>query len=129
MSLFRNNPYKLQKKIPQPFKHEIASWEEGICVLCGNKMEGTTYYCPICEKYYCIDCAVNNIGAKNVSAMYGTDFSANGKSNLIAETTVETCTSRPLSRRGRGRLRLTGGIPCPGERLRLINAGRVAMSP
>lgn len=74
MSLFRNNPYKLQKKIPQSFKHEIASWEEGICVLCGNKMEGTTYYCPICEKYYCIDCAVNNIGAKMCPQCTGLTF-------------------------------------------------------
>ncbi|MCK5609156.1 hypothetical protein KAR91_45195 [Candidatus Pacearchaeota archaeon] len=65
MSLFRNNPYKLQKKIPQPFKHEIASWEEEkICEWCDNKIGGTIYYCPVCNKYYCIDCAVKRIGVR-----------------------------------------------------------------
>ncbi|MCK5156967.1 MAG: hypothetical protein KAQ69_11090 [Spirochaetales bacterium] len=64
MLLFRN-PYRLQKKTPQPFRHEVSYQEKeavGICVSCGKKGEGTLYYCPICEEYYCLDCVISSIG-------------------------------------------------------------------
>ena len=65
MLLFKRNPYKLQNKIPQPFRHEMYKWEierEGVCVSCGRKIKGILYYCPVCKEYYCLECAPKSIG-------------------------------------------------------------------
>ena len=47
------------------FKHKISSYrkeEIRVCAFCGEILTGKIYYCPVCKKYYGVECVVSSVG-------------------------------------------------------------------
>ncbi len=65
MSLFKKKNYKYLGSISHSFKHKIPSDNEEkvrVCSVCGEVITGKIYYCPVCKKYYNVECVVSTVG-------------------------------------------------------------------
>ena len=65
MKLFKKKVYKYLGHAPRKFQHRVSPIDEvdvRICAVCGEKIMGKIFYCPVCRKYYGLECVVHAIG-------------------------------------------------------------------
>jgi transcription initiation factor IIE alpha subunit len=65
MKVFKKKDYRNLGHSSRKFQHEITSNKEmdvRICSVCGKPNAGKVFYCPKCNKYYGLECAVHTMG-------------------------------------------------------------------
>lgn len=74
---FLKKKYKFIGEVSHRYKHSVSAQEEKkakICSLCGETMRVKSYFCPICKRYYCIECSVQKIGGSICPSCEGLSF-------------------------------------------------------
>ena len=64
MALFRKK-YKIIGEVSHRYKHSVSGEERKrakICSNCGKTMRVKSLYCPVCKRYYCIECSKQTTG-------------------------------------------------------------------